>query len=305
MQPLQVFTLGAHGDLEPTLLAALGAERGHCEVRHFPDGESYVRLKSECRDRRVAILCTLHRPNERFLPLVFLANTLRELGATSVGLIAPYLAYMRQDKRFHDGEAVTSRLFATQLSAAFDWLVTVDPHLHRYASLDAIYAIPNRVVHAAPLIARWIRDHIDKPLLIGPDSESAQWVSAVATAAGAPFQVLEKIRRGDRDVSVSLPDVANAADATPVLVDDIIASGHTMLETIAHLRAAGLAAPVCIGVHGLFAENADTRLLAAGAARVITTDSIDHPTNAIGLANALAAAIAEVEQRILDREDSQ
>lgn len=296
MQPLLLFTLGDHGKLEPTLRAAVGAEAGRCEVRHFPDGESYVRVLSDCRSRRAAILCTLRRPDERFLPLLFLAATLRELGAQSVGLIAPYLGYMRQDKRFHDGEAVSSRLFARQLSAAFDWLVTVDPHLHRYASLDEIYTIPNRVVHAAPLLARWIRDHIDNPVLIGPDSESEQWVGAVAAAAGAPFQVLEKIRRGDRDVSVSLPLLPEKiAGATPVLVDDIIASGHTMLETIAQLRAAGLAAPVCIGVHGLFADEADARLLAAGAARLVTTDSVVHPTNAIGLAHVLAAAIAELE----------
>src|SRR5690606_29397042 len=201
MTPLLLFTLGDHPALQPALLAAAGAEAGHCEVRHFPDGESYVRVLSECAGRRTAILCTLHRPDELFLPLLFLAGTLRELGARSVGLVAPYLAYMRQDKRFLDGEAITSRQFAGQLSSAFDWLVTVDPHLHRYAGLDDIYSIPSRVVHAAPLLAQWIRAHLANPLLIGPDSESEQWVSAVAAAAKAPYQILEKIRRGDRDVS--------------------------------------------------------------------------------------------------------
>src|SRR5690606_5274580 len=109
MTPLLLFTLGDHPALQPALLAAAGAEAGHCEVRHFPDGESYVRVLSECAGRRTAILCTLHRPDELFLPLLFLAGTLRELGARSVGLVAPYLAYMRQDKRFLDGEAITSR----------------------------------------------------------------------------------------------------------------------------------------------------------------------------------------------------
>ena len=109
-----------------------------------------------------------------------------------VGLVAPYLAYMRQDRRFKPGEAVTSREVAQLLSGAFDWLVTVDPHLHRYTSLAEIYRIPTHVTHAAPLISQWIKANVPRALVIGPDSESEQWVSAVASEAGAPFTVLRE-----------------------------------------------------------------------------------------------------------------
>jgi ribose-phosphate pyrophosphokinase len=88
------------------------------------------------------------------LPLLFAADTARDLGARRIGLVAPYLAYMRQDIRFHAGEAVTSRTFAAILSRHLDWLVTVDPHLHRYHELSEIYRIPTQVVHAAPFWPR-------------------------------------------------------------------------------------------------------------------------------------------------------
>ncbi|WP_164119514.1 ribose-phosphate pyrophosphokinase-like domain-containing protein, partial [Stenotrophomonas maltophilia] len=84
----------------------------------------------------------LAQPNEKILPLIFAAATARELGAARVGLVAPYLAYMRQDRRFNPGEAVTSRQMAHLVSGAFDWMVTVDPHLHRYSDLSEIYSIP-------------------------------------------------------------------------------------------------------------------------------------------------------------------
>ncbi|MCA1481376.1 phosphoribosyltransferase family protein, partial [Bradyrhizobium sp. NBAIM08] len=138
----------------------------------------------------------------------------------------------------------------------FDGLVTVDPHLHRYDSLDAVYWTPSRVVHAAPLLAQWIQNNAYQPLLIGPDSESEQWVSEVARLAGAPYLVLEKVRRGDRDVSVSVPDVGRWLNHTPVLVDDIISTARTMIETVGHVRAAGLLPPICVGVHGIFADRA-------------------------------------------------
>ena len=169
------------------LRETLGAEVGQLELHAFPDGETYLRFLTDVAGRTLVIVCTLDRPNDKILPLIFAAATARELGAAKIGLVAPYLAYMRQDRRFKPGEAVTSRQIAQLLSNAFDWLVTVDPHLHRYGSLGEIYRIPTRVVHAAPLISEWIRAHVANPLIIGPDSESEQWVSAVAKDAGAPY----------------------------------------------------------------------------------------------------------------------
>ena len=274
--------------------STLVTTRGDFTLRTFPDGESYVRIESSISDRDVALVCTLDRPDNKVLPLLFTAATARDLGAASVGLVAPYLAYMRQDRRFVDGEGVTSAYFASLLSRAFDWLVTVDPHLHRRTSLGEIYSIPSEVVHAAPRVAAWIREHVRRPLLVGPDSESTQWVSAVAGAAEAPSIVLDKVRRGDRDVSVSVPDVARWRHHTPVLIDDIVSTARTMIATIAHLRQAGLAAPVCISVHAVFAADAYDQLLSAGAARVVSCDTIPHASNAIALAAELASAVRSV-----------
>ncbi|HEY4722595.1 MAG TPA: ribose-phosphate pyrophosphokinase [Anaerolineae bacterium] len=277
------------------LARTLASEVGQLELHAFPDGETYLRFITDVAGRPVVIVCTLDRPNDKMLPLIFAAATARELGAAKIGLVAPYLAYMRQDRRFRSGEAVTSRQIAQLLSNAFDWLVTVDPHLHRYGSLSEIYRIPTRVVHAAPLISDWIREHAANPLIIGPDSESEQWVSAVAKDAGAPYSVLEKLRRGDRDVEISVKNLADFNGRTPVLVDDIISSGRTMIEAVRIILARSATAPVCIAVHGLFADNSDLLLAKAGA-RVVTSNSIPHATNAIDVDELLANAVGEFAQ---------
>jgi ribose-phosphate pyrophosphokinase len=165
---------------------ALGAESLALEWRRFPDGESYVRFAGPCRGESVALVCTLNDPDTKALALLFAARTARELGAARVGLVAPYLAYMRQDRRFHEGEAITSAHFAALLSGAFDWLVTVDPHLHRRGSLAEIYRIPSKAVAAAPALAQWISAHVPQPLIVGPDAESEQWAAEVAAACGTP-----------------------------------------------------------------------------------------------------------------------
>ena len=259
------------------------------EFRQFPDGELYVRIGGALADD-VAIVGNASSDN--FLRVAFLAGTARDLGATRVGLVAPYLAYMRQDSRFKPGEGVTARYFARLVSSTVDWMVTVDPHLHRFESLTHVYTIPTMIARAAPAIAQWIAREVDRPVLVGPDAESAQWVSAVAERCGAPFMILEKTRRGDRDVSVSAPDGAWNGH-TPVVIDDIVSTGRTMIEATRQLRAAGSAPPMCIAIHAVFADALNDTLIDAGARGIVTCNTIAHATNRICVADQLAATVRE------------
>jgi len=285
-----VFGFPGQEALAARLAAMPDTGRGELLLRHFPDGESYVRLDSPVAGCRVILVCGLDHPDERAMALMFAGATARELGATQVGIVAPYLGYMRQDARFQPGEAITSRHFARMLSQHADWLVAVDPHLHRFNSLDEIYSLRSAVVPAAPVIAAWIASNVARPLLVGPDRESEQWVSEVARLAAAPHVVMTKTRRGDREVDIAVSDFSAWHDRTPVLVDDIISTARTMAAAAQRLVEAGLRKPVCIGVHALFAPDA-VALLEACAARVVTCNTIAHATNAIDLAPAIVEAV--------------
>lgn len=273
------------------LAGLLGAEAGTLTMRRFPDGESYVRIDSAVAGRVVVLVCTLDRPDEKLVRLWLAAAAARDLGAAAVGLVAAYLPYMRQDDRFAPGEAVASRAIGRLLSSAVDWLITVDPHLHRHASLAEVYSVPAIALHAAPLIASWIAAHVRDAVLVGPDRESAQWAAAVAQPAGLPCMILEKVRHGDRDVEVTVAGAEQWRGRTPVLVDDVVSTGRTLLAAIAHLRRAGLRPAVCIGVHAVFAAGAYEELLAGGAARVVTSNTISHVSNAIDVDGLLAEGV--------------
>ncbi|WP_426344659.1 ribose-phosphate pyrophosphokinase [Pseudoduganella sp. R-32] len=295
MTPI-LFALPGNEAMTAQLSALLGWEQGSLQVRRFPDGESYVRYHSEVKGRQVVLVCTLDRPDDRFMPLYFAASIARDLGAASVGLVAPYLAYMRHDAIFNPGEGITSAHFARLVSGVFHWMVTIDPHLHRHHDLAEIYTIPTRVVRAAPAISQWIAANVPQPLVIGPDSESEQWASEVARGAGCPFIVLEKVRRGDHDVEVSVPDTERWLHHTPVIVDDIASTARTMIAAVGHVRRAGLPPPVCVAVHPLFAGSAYEDLQASGVARTASCDTVPHSSNAIPVASLLAPALAGMTQ---------
>ncbi|HJV61372.1 MAG TPA: ribose-phosphate diphosphokinase [Albitalea sp.] len=273
------------------LATKLEAALCRLEHRRFADGEQYLRVADDVQGRDVVVVAQLRNPDPQLPALLFLADALRELGARGVGLVAPYLPYMRQDARFRPGEAVTSRSVAKWISSSFDWLATVDPHLHRFPTLDALYKLPSAAVPSAAAVALWIHGHVSHPCIVGPDEESEQWVAQVANLARCPYTVLGKRRLSDRQVELRLPDLAPLRGHTPVLVDDIIASAHTMAEAVGRLRAAGLPPAVCVGVHAVFAGDAADLLRRSGAARVVTCNTLAHPSNAIDVSEALAEAV--------------
>ena len=265
---------------------------GAVEVHRFPDGEARVRITGPLGGEHAVLVARLDRPDDKVLPLLFAAETARDLGAASVGLVAPYLPYLRQDRRFRAGEGVSARLFTGLLSQAVDWLVTVDPHLHRISTLAELFSIPAEALHAAPLLASWIHRHVEAPLILGPDAESVQWVASIARLVDAPHAIFGKRRADDRRVEITLPDLAAYTGRRPVLADDIVSSGVTMAAAVRALRAAGWPAPVCLAVHAVFADGAHEALRDAGAAKVVTCNTIPHPSNAIDVQNLLADAVS-------------
>ncbi|ANJ75076.1 ribose-phosphate pyrophosphokinase [Ralstonia insidiosa] len=275
------------------LAVPLAAEIGHAELKRFPDGEFHVRLQTPVSDADVVIVCTLDRPDDKVMALLWLAIAAHQGGAARVGLVAPYLAYMRQDAIFQPGEICAAQHFAELLTRYFDWLVAVDPHLHRIPNLSDIYGVPAAAVQAAPAVAAWVQAHVTKPLLVGPDEESRQWVEHVANLCGAPWTVLSKTRHSAWRVEVSAVRSDLQAERTPVLVDDIISTGRTMIAAANQLRRAGLPHPICVAVHAVFSADAYSELSAV-AADVVTCDTIAHPTNRIELTEPIVVAISNM-----------
>jgi ribose-phosphate pyrophosphokinase len=287
-----VLSAGDYAGPGKELAQALGLDHALLHEHRFPDGESLIRLPSVVPER-VFVYCSLDHPNERLVPLLLALHGLRDAGAHWIGLIAPYLSYMRQDAAFNPGEVISQRIVAALLAAPIDALWTVDPHLHRVASLDVIFpAIKSRALSAAPLIAEWVTAEAPDAVLIGPDLESEQWVSDIANLCGRPWAVAEKTRLGDREVRIQLPDIPTAGHRC-VLIDDVASSGRTLAVAARGLLEAGARAVDVLVTHALFAGDAEDVLRQAGVDRVVSSNSIRHASNALSLAALLASHIQE------------
>jgi ribose-phosphate pyrophosphokinase len=260
-------------------------------VRHrFPDGELKLTLPPRL-GAEVSILRSLHHPNEKLVELVLAARAARELGAREVTLIAPYLAYMRQDSAFAPGEVVSQKVIGRMLAELFDAVVTVDPHLHRVATLaEAVPDIRTVALSAAPLIGHFVAMRCREPMLVGPDAESAQWVHVAATCNGLPWTVCLKTRHGDTDVDVRLP-AGQVAGREVVLVDDVASSGHTLAAAARVLLEAGAARVDAVVTHAVLAADAGATLRRAGISEFWSTDTVPHESNALSVVPLIADAL--------------
>jgi ribose-phosphate pyrophosphokinase len=275
------------------LASAAGLSLACIERHRFPDGELKLRLPAAL-PARVTLLRTLDHPNEKLIELLLAAHTARTLGAAHLTLVAPYLAYMRQDIAFTPGEAVSQHIVGKFLAELFDALITVDPHLHRVATLQEAVPVAQAVVlSGAPLLADLVAQRRPGALLLGPDEEAAQWVAQAAARHGFDHAVCRKVRHGDRDVHIELPAL-NVTGRAVVLLDDVASSGHTLARAAQLLRGAGAASVDVAVTHALFADDALQVIRAAGVGEVWSSDCIAHPSNAVSLAPQLGNALKQL-----------
>ncbi len=280
--------------LAQALAAALGWPLAPIERHRFPDGETRLRLPSQLPQRMV-VLRGLHQPNDKLTELMLAAAGARELGARHLTLVSPYLAYMRQDMAFTPGEVVSQRHLGRALAAWFEAVVTVDPHLHRVPTMDAV--VPGRrgvALTAAPLLGGFVAQQVPGALLLGPDEEAAQWVSVAARAHGLDHAVCHKQRHGDHDVDVALPG-ADVAGRDVVLFDDVASTGRTLAAAARGVLARGAARVDAVVTHALFVGDALAQVQAAGVRRIWSTDTVPHASNAVSVVPLLAAALQDAE----------
>lgn len=269
---------------------AAGLALALIERHRFPDGEWRLRLPGSLPGR-VVLWRSLHQPNEKLVELLIAARAARELGAKHLTLVAPYLAYMRQDMAFNPGEAVSQRIVGGFLAGLFDAVITLDPHLHRIETLGEAIPLEHAIaLSGAPLLADHIASQRADVLLIGPDEEALQWVALAAQRKGWDHAVCRKTRHGDQQVDIELPAMP-VGGRVVVLIDDVASSGQTLARAAELLLGAGATSVDVAVTHALFAPGAVQRVRAAGVHEIWSTDCISHASNAVSIVPVVAGTL--------------
>ena len=274
------------------LASRLGVAAAEIAIHRFPDGELGATVAPPTPV--TIIYGSLDRPNEKLVALLFAVEALRRNGANRLVLVAPYLCYMRQDIAFQLGEAISQKAIGELLTGLVDRVITVDAHLHRTADIHEVFpGIEADNLSAMPAIGDFLHSiGLDpRTVIVGPDAESRPWVSELANRLGVAHAVAQKTRRGDRSVEVALADPVVVQGRPVLLVDDIVSSGGTLVACARNAIEAGATSVDAIVTHALFHPDTTEEFVRAGIRSIRSTNSVPHPTNAIALDGALAAAL--------------
>ncbi len=265
---------------------ALGKEPVLCEFNRFPDGELYLRIADETENEEVTLIQSTPTDSD-FAALLQLIDACE--GAAEINVVIPYMGYARQDKKFKSGEPISARAMARCINA--DRVFTVN--IHEKSVLE-YFPCPSEDLDAAKLLGEHIAGlALEEPLLVAPDAGAGNLVNNVAGDLGFACDFLQKTRLSGDTVEIKTKNV-EVAGRHIVLVDDMIATGGTMAESIRMLRGQGAADVYLACVHPVLARNAVVRLFNAGVKDIITSDTLEKAESRVSVAPLIAKALQKL-----------
>jgi len=273
--------------LGATLAAETGEELAAVDYERFPDGERMASVTvGDDTDRATVVASTT--TDAAYVELLQLQDAVREAGVDKVVTVLPYMSYGRQERAFEAGQPVSARAVARAVSTGTDRVILVDPH---EASVADFFDVPCDVVGAAARLADPLPADLTDPLFLSPDAGAIGLAESARDAYGrGAVDYFEKVRHSGTEVEITPSDAA-VEGRDVVVVDDIVATGSTMSESIGVLddRAAADVYVTC--VHPLFARNARTKLERAGVTAIYATDTIERDVTATSVAPVVADAL--------------
>lgn len=278
--------------LSEHLAAEAGWELSGCELRRFPDGESYVRILSPLQDKDVLIVSATF-PDGNIIETLLLHDAVVRRKPSSVRLLVPYYGYQRQDKLFKEGESVSAEVIAGIIDNRFDEIMTVDLHAEGVARYIRNTKTKNFV--ASPRIARYfVKQNID--IVISPDGglRAVEYAKLAAREIGSDYDYFLKERIDSANVKL-YPKKVDVSGKKVLIVDDIIATGGSMLAAMARLKELGAKKIFAGCTHGLFTGNSLPRLRDL-AEEVVSTDTIESDASAVSVAPLVSEHLFEMKK---------
>ncbi|MQA77144.1 MAG: ribose-phosphate diphosphokinase [Streptosporangiales bacterium] len=301
---LMVISGRSNRELAEEVVKHLGIELTPTQVYDFPNGEIYARFDESVRGCDAFVLQSHYDPiNERIMEQLIMVDALKRASAKRISVVTPFYGYARQDKKSRGREPISARLMADLFkTAGADRLMAVDLHT---AQIQGFFDGPVDHLWAMPVLADYLRDKLDpnECTVVSPDAGRVRVADLWSDRLGMPLAIIHKRRDPygkERDVSVH-EVVGEVEGRTCVIVDDIIATGGTIVKAAEALMANGARDVVAAATHAQLSGPAVDRLKNSPVSEIVLTNTLPIPEEkridkltVLSIAPLIASAISAV-----------
>lgn len=273
---MRIFSGSSNPQLVADICGRLGVEPGKIKLSRFKSGEIYVHYEESVRNVDVFLVQSLAHPiNELFVELLVMIDAAKRASARTVNIIMPYYGYARQERKSAPREPISAKLLADVLTTAgASRVVTIDLHA---PAIQGFFNIPVDHLTALDLMTEYLQaQNIRNPVIVSPDAGRASMAEKLANGLDSPFAIMIK-KRPAHNESVITHVIGDVAGHTPIIIEDLIDTGTTIVNVVEGLKERGAEDAFVCATHGLFSGNALEKLRHPHIRQVVTTDSIAQP----------------------------
>lgn len=273
---LKVFSGSSNPKLAQQICRVLGTELGHIKLSRFKSGEHYCLFEESIRNCDVFLVQTFSNPiNEHFVELLVMIDAAKRASARTINLILPYYGYSRQERKAAPREPISAKMVADVLTTAgATRVLTIDLHA---PAIQGFFNIPVDHLTALDLISNYIISlNIQNPVVVSPDAGRATTAENLANILNAPFAIMIK-KRPEHNKSVITHVIGEVKDRTPIIIEDLIDTGTTIVNVVEGLKERGAEDVYVCATHPVFSGQALQKLDHPNIREVVITDSIAIP----------------------------
>ncbi len=302
MQKLEIFTGNANPELAKEICRELGKKLGGLMVGRFSEGEVRIKIDDNVRGKDVFLIQPTCPPvNENMMELLVMLDAFKRASAGRITAVIPYYGYARQDRKDQPRVPISAKLVANLLTVAgADRILTMDLHA---GQIQGFFDIPMDHLFAVNVFVDYIQKlKLKDPVIVSPDVGGIKTARAYAKRLGAALAIVDKRRvTPDRAEAMNILGEVEGRDA--ILVDDLIATGGSLLEAAQALKKNGVKKICAAVVHGVLSGNAVKNIEDSILEELIITNTIplteekkSSKITVLSVAPLLAEAVKRIHQ---------
>ncbi len=270
---MKLFSGNANTHLAAAIAKFIRKPLGKIDVGRFPEGEISVQVKENVRGADVFVIQPTCPPsNDNLMELLIMIDALRRASARRITAVLPFFGYARQDRKDRPRVPITAKLVANLITTAgANRVLTMDLHADQ---IQGFFDIPVDNLQAAPVTIQYFRQkRIRNLIIVTPDVGGIKLARHYAAKLRVPLAIVDKRRNGPTEAT-AMNVIGDVKGKNVLIVDDMIATGQSLIEAVRFIRNQGARDIYAFGSHPIFSGPAAGLIRDSKIKELVVTDSI-------------------------------